>query len=39
MKKTRYSEYVFYFSVDFDNIDVVDVLDIHKHLVKMHDIK
>ena len=39
MKNIRYSEYVFYFSVDYDIIDVADVLDIHKNLIKMHDIK
>ena len=37
-KKTRLYGYAYDFSVDYDNIDVNDVLDIHKDLMKKHDI-
>ena len=34
IKKTELYGYVSDFSVDYDNIDVVDILDIHKFLIK-----
>ena len=34
MKKTRLYCYVYDFSVDYDAIAVVDILDIHKYLIK-----
>ena len=34
MKKTGLYGYVYNFSVDYDNIDVADILDIHKYLIK-----
>ena len=39
MKKTGLNEYVYDFSVDYDAIAVVDILDIHKYLMKKHDVK
>ena len=38
MKKTGLYRYVYNFSVDYDSIDIDDILDIHKYLMK-HDIK
>ena len=32
-------QYFFDFSVDYDGIDVGDILDIHKYLMKNHDTK
>ena len=31
--------YVYDFSVDYDSIDIADILDIYKYLMKKHDIK
>ena len=31
--------YVEDFSFDYDSIDVDDILDVHKHLMKKHDVK
>ena len=39
MKKTGLNEYVYDFSVDYNTIAVNDTLDIHKYLMKKHDIK
>ena len=39
MKKTGLKGYVHDFSVDYDAITVDDILDIHKDLMKRHDIK
>ena len=39
MKKTRLKGYVYDFSVDYNAIAVADILDIHKYLMKKHDIK
>ena len=39
MKKTELYKYLRDFSVDYISIDVDDILDIHKHLMKKHDIK
>ena len=39
MKKTGLNEYVYDFSVDYDANAVYDLLDIHKYLMKKHDIK
>ena len=34
-----YDEFVYDFSVDYDAIAVDDILEIHKYLMKKHDIK
>ena len=34
IKKTGIHGYVYDFSVDYDNIDVDEILDIHKYLTK-----
>ena len=39
MKKTGLYRYACNFSVDYDSIDVDDILDIHKYLMKKHNIK
>ena len=39
MKKTGLYGYVYDFSEDCDSIDVSDILDIHKYLMKKHGIK
>ena len=39
MKKTGLNRYVYDFSVDYDAIAVDDILDIHKYLMKKHDMK
>ena len=39
MKKTGLNGYVYDFSVHYDAIPVDDILDIHKCLMKKHDIK
>ena len=39
MKKTGLYIYVYDFSVIYDRIDVDDILDIHKDLMKKHDMK
>ena len=39
MKKTGLCGYIYDFSVDYDSIDVDDILDIHKYLIKKRDIK
>ena len=33
-KKTRFNGYIYDFSVDYDLVDVDDIKDIHKYLVK-----
>ena len=38
-KKTRLYGRVYDFSVDYDSIDVDDILNIHEYLMKKHDIK
>ena len=38
MKKTRFFEYVYDFSVDYDDIAIGAILDIHKYLMKMNNI-
>ena len=38
MQKTRLNGYVYDFSADYDAIAVVDILDIHKHLIKNNEI-
>ena len=38
MKKTGFNGYIYDFSVDYDSIDVDDILDIHKYLMKKNDI-
>ena len=39
MKKAGLNRYVYDFSVDYNAIAVDDILDIHKYLMKKHDIK
>ena len=39
MKESRFHDYVYDFSVDYNAIAVDDTLDIHKYLIKNHDIK
>ena len=36
MKKTGLYGFVFDFSIDYDAIAVDDILDIHKHIMKMN---
>ena len=38
MKKTGLNGYVYNFSVDYDAIEVDDILDIHKYLMKKDNI-
>ena len=38
MKKTRFTDYVYDFSVNYDAIAVDDILDIHKYLMKKNNI-
>ena len=38
MKKTGFNGYFYDFSVDYDSIDVDDILDIHKYLMKKNEI-
>ena len=38
MKKTGLNGYVYDVSVDYDAIDVDDILDIHEYLMKKHGI-
>ena len=38
MRKTGFNGYVYDFSVDYDAIDVDDVKNIHKYLMKKIDI-
>ena len=39
MKKTRLNGYVYEFFVDFNIIDTSNTIDIHKYLMKKHDIE
>ena len=34
MKRTRFTGYIYHFSVDYDGIAVDDINDIHKYLMK-----
>ena len=38
MKKTGLKGYVYEFSVDYDSIEVSNILDIHKYLMEKNDI-
>ena len=38
MKTTGFNGYVYDFSVDYDAIEVDDIVDIHKYLMKKNDI-
>ena len=38
MKKTGFNGYVYNFSVDYDAIEVDDVLEIHKYLMKKNNL-
>ena len=37
MKKTGLNGYVYDFSVDYDAAEVVDILDVHKYLMKKNN--
>ena len=37
-KKTEFNGDIYDFSVEYDDTDVDDILDIHKYLMKMKDI-
>ena len=39
MKKTGFYRHVHDLSVDYDAIAVDDILDIHKYLMRKHDVK
>ena len=39
MKKTGLCRYVYDFLVDYDKVEINDILDIHKSLMKKHDTK
>ena len=39
MKKAGLDGYAYDFSVDCNTIDVSDIVDIHKYLVRKHNIK
>ena len=39
MNKTRLYEYVRDFATDYNSIDVDDIWDIHKYLIKNHNMK
>ena len=36
LKKAEFYGYVYHFSVGYDVIDICDITDIHKHLIKKH---
>ena len=38
MKRTGFTGYVFDFRVDYDDIEVDNIKDIHKYLMKKNDI-
>ena len=38
MKKTGFNGYIYDFSVDYDSIDVDDIKNIHKYLMKKNNI-
>ena len=38
MKKTEFNGYVYDFRVDYDGIEVSDILDIHKCLMEKNEI-
>ena len=37
-KKTGFNDYIYDFSVDYDSIDIEDLKDINKYLMKKNDI-
>ena len=39
MKKTGLNGYVYDFTVDYNNIDTSNIVNIHTYLMKQHDIK
>ena len=39
MKKTRLNGFVYNFSIDYKTFDTSDIIDIHKYLMKKHNIK
>ena len=38
MKKTGFNDHIYDFRIDYDSIDVDDILDIDKYLMKKNDI-
>ena len=38
IKKAGFNDYIYEFSIDYNSIDVDDINDIHKHLMKKNDI-
>ena len=38
MKRTGFTGYVYDFSVDYGDIEVTNIKDIHKYLIKKNDI-
>ena len=38
MKKTGFNGYIYDFSVDYDAIEISDILDIHKYLLQKNKI-
>ena len=38
MNKTGFNGRIYYFTVDFDTINIEDIKDIHKYLMKKNDI-
>ena len=38
MKRTKFNGHVYGFSVDYDAIEVDDILDIHNYLMKKNDL-
>ena len=39
MKKTGFNGHIYDFSVNYDSIDVDDILDIHNYLMKKNEIE
>ena len=39
MKKKRLNGNMYDFSIDYNSIDISDITNIHKYLMKKHDIK
>ena len=39
MTKTGLNLYVYEFSVDYNIVDTSNIIDIHKYLIKKHDMK
>ena len=39
MKRTTLNEHIYDFSVDYNTIDVSEIVDFHKYLMKKHNIQ